>query len=183
MPYDVALDESLLPRLPQPLAQLGRRARNGKTPLERHLTAFYLGEASLKLLAAVAVASYARQERPLPELAERIQNLARPTLGHWWEFVRRLLPVLADAGDAGFVQLREMVLGRTRDDFPRTAGLDAALREALDGQGGGRATVRFTELFDRLVRYRNTVLAHAAPGQLKDDFHDRMAAALLTGLT
>src|SRR5262249_56629445 len=37
------------------------------------------------------------------------------------------------------------------------------------------------ELLDRLVRYRNTGLAHAAPGRLKDDFHTRMAAALLAG--
>src|SRR5262249_16388797 len=30
--------------------------------------------------------------------------------------------------------------------------------------------------------YRNKVLAHAAPGQLKDEFNERMARALLEGL-
>ena len=48
-------DEDLLRRLPLPLARLYRRAHNAKTPLERHLTAFYLWEAALKLLGCVAV--------------------------------------------------------------------------------------------------------------------------------
>ena len=42
-----------------------------------------------------------------------------------------------------------MVLGRTRDDLPRAAGLQAALRETLEGQApqGGQTAVRLTELF------------------------------------
>ena len=59
----IACDEELIRRLPLPLAQLYRRAHNAKTPLERHLTAFYLWEASLKLLASVAVVEYASQFR------------------------------------------------------------------------------------------------------------------------
>jgi len=47
MSNDLAVDEALLARLPLPLAQLARRAHNAKTPLERHLTAYYLWEASL----------------------------------------------------------------------------------------------------------------------------------------
>jgi hypothetical protein len=39
---DLAIDEDLVQRLPLPLAQLYRRAHNAKTPLEQHLTAFYL---------------------------------------------------------------------------------------------------------------------------------------------
>jgi WD40 repeat protein/serine/threonine protein kinase len=182
MAYDHSLDEALLQRLPLPLAQLYRRAHNAKTPLERHLTAFSLFEAALKLLGSVAVVAYSRLGQADPELTECLHNLARPSLGHWWEFVRRLVPVLADACDAPFVSLRELLLGRTRDDLPRAAGLDAALRETLEGKSGARATVRLTELFDRLVQYRNKVVAHASPGQLKDDFNERMAGALLLGL-
>src|SRR5438874_2802482 len=98
----VASDENLVQRLPLPLAQLYRRAHNAKTPLERHLTAFSLWEAALKLLASVAIVEYAQAGRPDPSLTECLQNLARPSLGQWWEFVRRLLPVLADAGTASF---------------------------------------------------------------------------------
>ena len=50
-----ATDEELIARLPLPLAQLYRRARNSKTPLDRHLTSYYLWEASLKLLGSVAI--------------------------------------------------------------------------------------------------------------------------------
>ncbi|MBW2453447.1 MAG: hypothetical protein JRI68_03005 [Deltaproteobacteria bacterium] len=39
--------------LPVPLAELVRRALNGKSAVERHHCAFYLAEATLKLAAAV----------------------------------------------------------------------------------------------------------------------------------
>ncbi len=175
-------DDDLAARLPFPLAQLYRRAHNAKTPLERHLTAFYLGEAALKLLGCVAIVAYARRPDPDPQLAQRLQNLARPSLGHWWEFVRRLLPILAESGVAGFAPLRDLVLGRSRDDLPRTAGLDAALREALEGPSRAQASVRLTELFDRLVRYRNQEIGHGAAGQRPGDFYDRMGKALLAGV-
>jgi hypothetical protein len=92
---DLAPDETLVQRLPLPLAQLYRRAHKAKTPLERYLTAFYLWEAALKLLASVAVVEYAEHPAPDPLLAERLQNLARPALGHWCEFVQLLVPALA----------------------------------------------------------------------------------------
>jgi hypothetical protein len=144
-----ACDEDLVRRLPLPLAQLYRRGHNAKTPLERHHAAFYLAEAALKLLAAVAVVEYAERPEHDPQLAERLQSLARPALGRWWEFARRLVPVLAE-GDTDFCKVRDLLRGAARDDLPRAAGLDAALREALEGKGGARRTVRLTELFDRL---------------------------------
>ena len=68
----------------------------------------------------------------IPSWPQRLTGLARPTLGHWWEFVRLLVPALANAGDEYFVRVREIVLGRSRDDLPRAAGLDATLREVLE---------------------------------------------------
>ena len=151
--------------LPLPLAQLYRRAHNAKTYLERHNTAFYCWEASLKLLACGAIVEFAEKPTHEPHLVERLTSLARPSLGHWWEFARRLLPVLADHGDAAFAALRDLLLGKTRDDLPRCAGLDASLRETLDGKKQSRATVNVTELFDRLVRYRNQEIGHGASGR------------------
>src|SRR5438132_12026562 len=97
----VGSDEDLVRRLPLPLAQLYRRAHNAKTPLERHQAAYYLWEAALKILGAVAVIEYAECPNADPEQVTCLQNLARPALGHWWEFLRRLVPNLADRGDAG----------------------------------------------------------------------------------
>jgi len=178
------LDETLLHRLPLPLAQLYRRGCNARSPFDRHQAAYYLWEASLKLLGCVAIVTYAERHTPDAKLAERLEKLARPSLGHWWEFVRGLLPVLAEDGDAAFVQLRDLLLGKTRDDLPRAAGLDAALIEHFEGASGARATVRLTELFDRLVRYRNQVAAgHGAVGLKEPAFYDRMSRALLAGVT
>src|SRR5262245_37616124 len=121
---NLAIDEDLLARLPLPLAQLYRRAHNAKTDLDRHNAAYCLWEAALKLLGSAAVASYADCGEPAPELSERLRNLARPALGHWWEFVRLLLPPLAESGDKGFSRARDLILGRARDDLPRATGLD-----------------------------------------------------------
>jgi WD40 repeat protein/serine/threonine protein kinase len=178
----VAVNANLLARLPLPLAQLYRRAHNAQTAPERHLSAFYLWEAALKLLGCTAVAVYAARPKHDPSLVERLQNLARPALGHWWEFVRLLVPALADGGDPGFRAVRDLLLGRSRDDLPRVAGLDAALLEVLEGKTAARTTVRLTELFDRLVRYRNSEIGHGAVGQRPPAFHERMGRALLAGV-
>ena len=50
MNRQLPFDETLVQRLPLPLAQLYRRAHNAKSPLERHHAAYYLWEAALKLL-------------------------------------------------------------------------------------------------------------------------------------
>src|SRR5207244_2953054 len=98
-------------------------------------TAYYLWEAGLKLLGSVGVIAYAERPEHDPQLAERLQSLARPALGQWWEFVRRLVPILADGGDGDFAKVRDLLLGRTRDDLPRAAGLAALLGEALEDRG------------------------------------------------
>jgi WD40 repeat protein/serine/threonine protein kinase len=182
----INVDESLVQRLPLPLAKLVRRAQNAKTPLDRHQAAYYLWEASLKLLASVAVVEYSELGDHGPKLVEMLKNLARPMVGHWWEFVRRLLPPLADSGDEGFTRVRELVLGHTRDDLPRVAGLDAAIVGHLKQvKATARATVQLTELFHRLVEYRNKEAAgHGALGmRAHTDFYDRMARALFGGVT
>src|SRR5262245_19191882 len=115
-----ALRREALDRLPLPLTQLHRRAHNARTALERHLTAFYLWETALRLPGATAVVEYVRHPDPDPRLAERLTILARPALEHWWEFVRRLVPVLADRGAAGFGAVRDLVLGRSPTDLPYT---------------------------------------------------------------
>jgi len=175
-------DEALVQRLPLPLAQLYRRAHNAKTALERHLTAFYLWEASLKLLASVAVVDYAERGPAEPKLVESLHNLARPSLGHWWEIARLLVPALVERGDEPYQRMHTLLLGKARADCPRAAGLDALLREALEGKAGARATVQFGELFARLVTFRNAELGHGAAGQRSGEFYERMGPALLAGL-
>ena len=69
MPPESPCDESLVRRLPLPLAQLYRRAHNAKTPQDRHLVAYLLWEAALKLLGCVAVVAYVERGEADPDLA------------------------------------------------------------------------------------------------------------------
>ena len=122
----VSVDESLIQKLPLPLARLAIRAQNAKRPLDRYLGAYYLWEAALKLLGSVAVVEFSDLGPPDPKLIGVLETLARPALGHWWEYVRRLVPVLADSGDGGFIRVRELLLGTremtflaSRDSTPR----------------------------------------------------------------
>ena len=167
-------NEELIGRLPLPLAQIYRRAHNAKTPLDRHQAAYYLWEVTLKILGSVAIIAYADRSEHDPELAERLKNLARPSLGHWWEFIRKLLPVLANAGDEGFRTVRDLVLGRARSDLPKIAALDTSLREALSDSPGSRNTVRLSELLNRLVEYRNRSMFHGGLGMGPSEFYDHM---------
>jgi formylglycine-generating enzyme required for sulfatase activity/serine/threonine protein kinase len=181
----VVLDEALVARLPLPLAQLLRRAHNAKSVRDRHDTAYCLWEASLKLLGSVAVVTYAEQHLHDPKQTERLQNLARPSLGHWWEFVRELTPLLVETGgvpDEGFTAVRSLLLGGVRHDLPHCAGLDGVLRETLDGKPGTQATVQVRDLFDRLVRYRNREVGHGALGQKAAGFYERVGQALLAAV-
>jgi len=91
MATTIAIDEDLLRRLPLPLAQLYRRAHDAKTPLERHLTAFYLWEASLKLLGSVAIVEYAQAGEHDPKLTEHYPGPGDDDLrGFEWFYWHRL---------------------------------------------------------------------------------------------
>jgi hypothetical protein len=126
-------DEELIRRMPLPLAQLYRRADNAPSGIGRHLMAFHLWEAAIKLLGSVALVQYAQQPNPDTNLIERLQqSLVRPSLGHWWELARRMVPLLAESGHEGIVRVRELLLGKRRDDLPFAAALITALTEVLD---------------------------------------------------
>jgi eukaryotic-like serine/threonine-protein kinase len=176
-----SIDEDLLRRLPLPLAHLHRRAANAKTALERHLSAYYFWEATLKLTAGVAVVAYAQANTPDVETDGRLATLTRASVGQWWEIIRRLTTLLGDRGDPKFKTNKEFLLGRNRDDLPRCAGLDSALREALEGSSTARSTVRISELLDRLIQYRNREVGHGAAGGRREDFYEKMARALHLG--
>ena len=55
-------DEDLVRRLPLPLARLYRRAHNAKSHFDRHQAAYFLWEASVRLLASTAVIALLRTD-------------------------------------------------------------------------------------------------------------------------
>jgi serine/threonine protein kinase len=174
---DFLVDEDLIRRLPLPLAQLYRHACNARNPMDRHQAACFLWEVALKLWGSAAIVEYAERGTHDPAVLERLKCLARPSLGHWREFVRLLVSLVAE-GDEGFGKLHAFLDGKVRDDFPRLAGLDVALRQKLEGRSEARSTVKPGELLDRIVTYRNSI-AHG--GLQKEERLDQMAASLVAG--
>lgn len=199
-PFDA--EEDLVRRLPLPLAELYREAHNAGTDERRHHLAYYLWEATLRLIGSAALVEYLWCGEEQPDIEESLANLARPSVGHWMEWVRRLVPFLADRGDPGYAALEEHLFQQPHKEAGRAAVLEAAMRavfkvpkqalttsaswgmleselRALD-RTPPKTTVRWGQLFDRLVEYRNRVIAHT--GQRPPDFYELMSWALLGGL-
>ncbi|MFO0868070.1 MAG: serine/threonine-protein kinase [Pirellulales bacterium] len=169
---------------PQFLQQFYERARKGRTAFERHQAAFLGWEYGLRMLASVALVEYAERGIQDDKLAPALQNLACPSLGHWWEIVRLLVKRLAEEGDAGFQQVQSVLLGKKRDDLLDCIRLDVALQRALNKgvEPVARHAVSLLELGDRLVAYRN-IQYHAAIGLREDDFYAEMTVPMLAGIS
>src|SRR5207244_4122116 len=106
-----------------------RRAANAKSAADRHQAAFFLCEASLGLLGCSAAVTCAGRPGLDPTLSG---GLTRPPLARWWGLARSLVPALAEAGDAGFRPVRDLLLAPiVAADLPRVAELGAALGELL----------------------------------------------------
>ena len=184
MSEHINVDEALVQRLPLPLAKLVRRAQNAKTPLDRHQAAYYLWEAALKLLASVAVVEYAELGDHDPKLVEMLENLARPTVGHWWEFVRRLVPrpgrLRATKASPRFANWSSAASATT---CPAPPGSTRPSLEHLAGQGVGPGD----GAADRALRPPGRIpqpgdSATAPPASAQGAFYDRMARALFGGV-
>lgn len=169
--------------LPLPLAQLKRRANNAKSAQERHLAAYYFWEAGLKLLASTAIVEYAQHPSQDDHLDDLWRSLAKPSTGHWWDLIRRLVPLLADRGDAGFTRVRDLVLGRSRHDLPFLVGLNREVLKLVrpDQNSAALSTVNLSELFHQMVAYRNRIIGHG--GLRTTDFFAKMGDVMLRGLT
>src|SRR5262249_22507229 len=131
MTDDHSCDEELIRRLPLPLARLYRRACATGSPRERHQLALLLWEASLRLLALAALASYLGRGLSDPGVQGYLPPLSRRRLATWLVSAPRRLRAPPEGGAAGSAAARPVLLGAPpRDDSPRAAALEARLREA-----------------------------------------------------
>jgi serine/threonine protein kinase len=176
----MSFDRDLSNRLPLPLAQLYGRAFNGKTHQVRHDGAYYLWEASLKLLACTTIAEYAALRCDDPRNAELLKSLVRPALGHWWALVRTLTPVLAGNGDAAFAHINEQLFTAQNTSPPVLQLFRVLQDEQRRGVSSLRNTVRLSDVFENLIIYRNSVFGHG--GLRSEDYYERVAPILLNGV-
>src|SRR6516162_1940005 len=107
MAPDSESPDAPIQQLPLPLAQLYRRSQNALNPIERFHAAYYVWEAALKLLASAAIVEYASLASADPEINAALQALARPAIGHWWGFVKKTLPFLAQHGHSSAREMHD----------------------------------------------------------------------------
>lgn len=122
---------------PLPVAALVRRARNAKSPKERHDTAFYAWEASIRIAAAAAP-------------PDDTSSLEMPSLGQWVAALLVADVILdANAALASYALLTE--IGHGKGSRPRSVGarrlLDAV--PSYRNQVLGHGSVRSPEFYDR----------------------------------
>jgi len=173
----------LMPTLPLPLAQLVRRALNGKSAAERHHGAFYLAECTLKLAAAARVGLWMdRALVPGGDLARKLTALVLPSLGHWCEFLREITLALSRRPDAALLPplCDAAELARKRPEWSRVAELARrGVELEVFGAEPAKQALRRGALgfFDLVVAYRNVVIGHGA--QRTSAFYDELARLLL----
>jgi len=153
---------------PLPIAALLRRSRNAKSPKERHDTAYYAWEASVRLAAAARLAAGGAGAGGAPLDAEGggpsgerlAARLSAPSTGDWVQAA-----LLEDAPSLDAAALLDA---------------HALLREAGRDEEGRASSVTPRALVEPLAAYRNRVLGHGAVRE--GAFYDAAAATLAAGL-
>ena len=165
--------------LPLPLAVLAGRALGSRRGRDRHDAAYYLCEATLKLAAAARIGRWLDVAwAPDSALAERLEVLVLPSLGHWCGLLRDVAAELARAPRHAFDATGGLLLEPL--GTPSLAALARAVREAalcdpqLATQAQKRGRLGFFEL---LVAYRNELIGHGA--QRDAELYESLAGLLL----
>ncbi len=173
----------LMVTLPLPLAQLLRRAMNGKSAAERHHGAFYLAECTLKIASAARVGLWMERALvPGGDLARKLEALVLPSLGHWCELLRELSLSLSKRPDVALLPpiCNASELARKRPDWTHVAALcRRGVELEIFGAEPAKQALRRGVLgfFDLVVAYRNVVIGHGA--QRTTAFYDELARLLL----
>ncbi|MCC6150769.1 MAG: protein kinase [Planctomycetes bacterium] len=154
--------QSAITNYPLPLAQALRRAVNAKSSQEQHNGAYYFFESALKLSASAQLGVYFSLGCPHGPLNQLIENLTRPSAGHWLALLRECSAYLATRQDSGLLPLHGVHERLTRKQgMPAVkAFLEFAARSA-DKQEG-RHSFKVLDFFDAVVSYRNQELGHGA---------------------
>jgi eukaryotic-like serine/threonine-protein kinase len=173
-----------LVRLPLPLAQLYGRAHNAKSSRERHDNAFYLFEASAKLLAITSAAAYLEEisrfgGTRVPALDRMLAQLVLPSLGQWVGILRELAKHFGSRPDAdshpwGHVSRQ---LCAAHKELPAMLALYQRIKNGPDGEAAGDQSCSILSLLDSLVQYRNGVFGHGA-GRFDSFFSEEMGPLL-----
>lgn len=165
--------DDLLATLPLPLAQLYRRAQTSSRAEDRHLHAYYLAEATLKLAASARIGVILQAGvEPGSSLAVRLEKICMPTVGEWVGLLRDTSRELRARVDKGLLPLADSHDALSRSGaYPAIhAFAEEVSREDLETQPPLQRQFVNEQLkqgllgfFAILASYRNRVLGHGAP--------------------
>jgi serine/threonine protein kinase/Tfp pilus assembly protein PilF len=174
----------LLPGLPLPLAQLGRRVLNSKAAADRHAAAYYLAEATLKLAVAARVGLFvAHGDAPAALRLERLLD-EKANMARWCVVLDEVGQALTQRTDAALLPLAEATLQLTQPRSDWTAV--AALTDYVERQGVIEATLARRSRGRGLIGAL-TVIAARGPSlsssQTKNTDGELLVAAVLELIT
>lgn len=165
--------DDLVVSLPLPLAQLYRRAQTSVRGEDRHLHAYYLGEATLKLAASLRIGIVLQAGlEPESPLARRLEKLCMPMLGEWVGFLRESTSYLRQRPDTDLLPLagchEELLAHRA---LPAVTAFAQAVTGEADGEHLPLQPQFVREnlqqgvmgFFTILTSYRNRVIGHGSP--------------------
>jgi eukaryotic-like serine/threonine-protein kinase len=174
-------------RLPLPLAQLYRRARNAKTAQDRHHHAFYLAEATLKLASSLRIGIALQSGLDAPtSLSQSLESLCLPAVGHWVGYLRETSEFLKGRPDAALQPLADQHEPLLRPDV--LPAVMAFAQRASQGEhppltpeqaraDGQQGVLGF---FNLVAAYRNQVFGHGA--QRLPGFYEELGPVLLQAI-
>lgn len=155
-------------RLPLPLAQLYKRAHNGKDPRSQHDNAYYFFEVLIKLMSCTLLTSYIgdsqRGESQSQAVDREIANLRRASIGHWVAMLRVLARHFGQGAGAASHPLGHLweQLNEKHRSISGLTRLYQRIKNRVDGSPANDRTCTITQLFDALPHYRTDTIGHAA---------------------
>ncbi len=184
-PSDIdRIDADIRARYPYPLAATFYRAYYDAPDLSTiHEYLLDLFEVTLKYCAAIALAQYVKDGGIDPALNKSLQDLQRPSLGHWQGWLREILRLYGKQHRALLVPELGAIYTQknTTEIYRATLALRELMTQQMDyrGDGGNPSSITTQQFFELLGSYRNK-LAHGA--RLNSYTKERVANILMPAM-
>lgn len=143
----------LVQHLPLPIAQLYRRARNAKSATEKHQAAYFLWEASIKLLTTSVVLEFGHSRTANEEQSNLLHRLACPKLADWIDILNSLLPEIGE-NDSSLRATSRALKSNLASQFDSCRDLASSLQRVNQTDMIDDTSATLLDLFAQLPAYR-----------------------------
>ncbi|MCM2375074.1 protein kinase domain-containing protein [Aporhodopirellula aestuarii] len=140
-------------RLPLPIAQLHRRASTAKSATEKHQAAFFLWEASIKLLTTAVILEFSHSRSANEQQLQLLHRLVRPKLADWLAILKSLLPEIG-GNDSSLRATSRTLSEKMAESFEPCRQLAETLRRVNEQPDSSGVADSLLDLFTQLPAYR-----------------------------